>query len=91
MINTPYYVVNGTGNIEGLKQTGNGYMAFIDGLPEEECEFTLSTELNPKSSVGLNSGLSKKTIRIAIFVCCAALCVLGAATNLTRKGKRDEK
>lgn len=91
VINTPYYVVNGTGNIEGLKQTGNGYMAFIDGLPEEECEFTLSTELNPKSSVGLNSGLSKKTIRIAIFVCCAALCVLGAATNLTRKGKRDEK
>lgn len=89
VINTPYYVVNG--NIEDLKQTGTGYMAFYDGLPEEECEFTLSSELDPKSNLtGYGSGMSGKAIRIGILVCCLALCVVGTATNLMRRGRKAE-
>lgn len=90
VINTPYYLVSG--NIEGLEQTQNGYMVFLDGLPKEECEFTLSTELNPKSKVGsYGSETSKTVMRIGIVVCCLALCAIGAASNLKRKRIDQEK
>lgn len=88
VINTPYYVVNS--NIQGLEQTGTGYMAFLDGLPAGECEFSLSAELNPKAESGYDFGISRKKIRIAILICCIALCVIGAVNTGMRRKQRKK-
>ncbi len=45
VINTPYYVTES--NIEGFSKTDEGYSLKLDGLPECELEFTLSTSESP--------------------------------------------
>ncbi len=44
-VNTPYYVTKS--NIGGLKKTEKGYSVLLDGLPEGELEFELSTSETP--------------------------------------------
>ena len=54
-INTPYYLTEST--IDGFEKTEDGYLLHLDGLPEGELIFSLSTEENPtkedNSGVGL--------------------------------------
>lgn len=44
-INTPYYLVKDT---YGFTKTETGYTLSLDGLPEKELEFTLSSDENPQ-------------------------------------------
>lgn len=45
IINTPYYVTESS--IDGFARTTDGYSLTIDGLPDVELEFTLSTSETP--------------------------------------------
>jgi hypothetical protein len=44
-INTPYYLIN---DENGFTKTETGYELSLDGLPEGEVKFTLSTDVNAK-------------------------------------------
>ncbi len=46
VINTPYYVSESS--IDGFTKTENGYTLKLNGLPDGELEFTLSTSENPQ-------------------------------------------
>ena len=45
VVNTPYYITES--NIEGFTKTDTGYFVKLNGLPNGEFEFTMSTDENP--------------------------------------------
>lgn len=84
-INTPYYLTEST--VDGFGQCSEGYVVFVDGLPTQEFEFTLSTEPNPVGPDGAPS-FTGKTLRRLIFLCAGVICIAGAFGNLASKGKK---
>ena len=54
-INTPYYLTEST--IDGFEKAEEGYSLHLDGLPEGELIFSLSTEENPTKEDNSNVGL----------------------------------
>ena len=54
-INTPYYLIN---DESGFTKTENGYALSLNGLPEGELEFTLSTDANAKKPSSVSRCIS---------------------------------
>ena len=87
-INTSYYLTETT--VDGFKQYSDGYLVFLDGLPTQELEFTLSSESNPKGPGG-NAGTSGKTLRTLILLCAGVICIAGTFGNLLSKGRKKDE
>ena len=68
-INTPYYLTEST--IDGFEKTEEGYSLHLDGLPESELIFSLSTEENPTKED--NSGVGLLIILMLIIMPFVAL------------------
>ena len=54
VVNTPYYITESS--LEGFQKTDTGYKLSLDGLPEGELFFELSTAENPEPESGFNWG-----------------------------------
>jgi len=93
LINTPYYITESS--INGFEKTENGYRCKLNGLPNEELEFTLSTSDNPQrpSYLRIGSILSYLVIAfIGISVLGFVALVIGIAVinKSSKKRKRGE-
>ena len=65
VINTPYYLIDSS--IEGFGKTENGYKLSLDGLPEGELIFSLSTEEDPILKSRTPQGILKDIIYFLMF------------------------
>ncbi len=66
VINTPYYITEC--NQDGFEKTENGYSLKLDGLPDDELKFTLSTSENPKREISPYSFIFFALMALAVIV-----------------------
>lgn len=67
VINTPYFITES--NTDGFAKSENGYKLTLDGLPDGELEFTLSSSENPSKPFNIY-------FPIEIIIVCAVFAVL---------------
>lgn len=88
VVNTPYYVTDSS--LAGFRKTDTGYALELEGLPEGELEFTLSTGEAPKKELSPYG----KTFAIILLVLAGFGLLLGGGIGLAvwlwrrRKQKR---
>lgn len=88
VIRTPYYVT--VSSIDGLTAVSDGYRMFLDGLPEGEFRFAMSTSAEPKKAGAYAGyGFGNRVVRGVIFAVGIGLSAAGLCVNL-RKKKRKE-
>ena len=78
VINTPYYMIDSS--IEGFSKTEDGYKLSLDGLPEGELIFSLSTEEDPILKSRTPGGIAKNLMYFLAFL---GLPILAGAVVLT--------
>lgn len=87
VINTPYYI--SSSSIDGFTKTETGYTMKLDGLPEVELTFNLSTSENPTKPVSMYQ--IALIVHIAIIVGVALLIIGGivvAVVLIVKKRRR---
>ena len=86
VINTPFYMLENTlGNFE---KTDYGYTLSLDGLPDGELEFTLSSSENPVYDNSYSSGMM---IYIVFFISIIAAVLLVVALIIVFVHRRRKK
>lgn len=80
IVNTPYYMTESQPG--GFEKTDAGYTLTLDGLPEGELTFTLSTSVNPKKS-------SRWGVGVPILIA-AAVVIAGGVVLVVTHRKREE-
>lgn len=88
IVNTPYYITES--NIEGFTKTDTGYSVNLNGLPDGEFEFTMSTVENPIQPKTVPKIFMQ--IETIIFIVIVVLILVGAITAfviIRKKKKKD--
>lgn len=80
VINTPYFM---TQSGEGFEWQNPGYTAYLDGLPEGELTFTLSSDKNPKEPVFTGYFYPEVLLIGAVLI----VMILGTVVVIVRKKK----
>ncbi len=83
VINTPYFVTKSS--LDTFEKTDNGYSLTLDGLPESELTFTLSTAASPKKLTDPYQVFFIVMIVIAVLVIAAAMGLVMLAILLVYK------
>jgi len=84
VINTPYYM---TQSGEGFEWQNPGYTAHLDGLPEGELTFTLSSDKNPKEPV-FSGYVYPEVLLIGVIL---VVMILGTVVVIVRKMKSKNR
>lgn len=89
IIRTPYHMT--LSNLDGLIKVSDGYHMFLDGLPDGEFQFAMSTSAEPKKA-GVYNGtfFGADMVRGVIFAVGIVLTASGLYINL-KKNKRKKK
>ncbi len=89
-INTPYYITES--NIEGFTKTDNGYSLKLNGLPDGELTFTLSTSAEPKKPIRTLTDYIPVEMIISFSIIGGVVLLVGGGITafvLIRRKKRD--